>query len=97
MKFRKPSYNANGGIDMEIQHPKFGWIPFTASPNDPEKHGLSLFSEAMDKGGIAAYIAPQYTPRPDPDLVAATQAIIDALTSSGTDMTDAQTAMDRKI
>ena len=45
------------------------------------------------------FVNPPPTPRvpqPNPDLITATQDIIDALTASGMDMTDAQTAMDRQ-
>ena len=34
MEFRNPAYNAYGTIDCEINHPQYGWIPFTADPND---------------------------------------------------------------
>ena len=45
---------------MEIEHPVYGWIPFTASPNDSEQHGRDLYTQAMTGtlGGIAAYVAP---------------------------------------
>jgi hypothetical protein len=32
---------------MEINHPDYGWIPFTASPNDSEQLGRDLYAEAI--------------------------------------------------
>lgn len=58
MQFRNTVYNAQGGVDMEINHPKFGWIPFTASPDDVEKHGRLLFTAAIEAGGIPPYAKP---------------------------------------
>lgn len=61
MKARNAQYNEFGGIDCEIEHPAHGWIPFTASPDDPEKHGRDIFHALKDKA--APYEAP---PPPDP-------------------------------
>ena len=50
---------------MEINHPVHGWIPFTASPDDPEEHGRLLFADAQ------ATAAPYVSPPPDvPSLLA---------------------------
>lgn len=55
-------------IDLEIDHPVFGSIQFTASPEDVEAHGRELFARATagDFGPVADYIAPapQETPEP---------------------------------
>lgn len=42
---------------MEILHPTYGWIPFTASADDPESHGRELYSKAIagEFGTIAPY------------------------------------------
>lgn len=37
MEFRNATFNATGTIDVEINHPKLGWVPYTASPDDPEE------------------------------------------------------------
>jgi hypothetical protein len=34
MNYRNPIYTQNGWIDCEIEHPTYGWIPFTCDPND---------------------------------------------------------------
>ena len=43
MQTRNPVFTASGTIDCEINHPTYGWIPFTASPDDVETHGRELF------------------------------------------------------
>lgn len=60
MNGRNAKYNADGSIDLEIEHPVYGWIPFTASASDPETYGREIFAEAQagDYGAVAAYVAP---------------------------------------
>ena len=55
MNFRNANYNAFGTIDCEIEHPAYGWIPFTADPNDVEPIGAEVFNAA--KVTAAAYVA----------------------------------------
>ena len=55
---RSPVYNAVGGIDCEINHPAMGWIPFTASPDDPEPHGRAVYAQALAMGP-APYVEPE--------------------------------------
>lgn len=43
-------------IDLDVETDKFGVIPFTASPNDSEKHGRDLFAQAL--AGDFGHIAP---------------------------------------
>jgi hypothetical protein len=47
-------------IDIEIEHPEYGWLPFTANPNDVEEHGRQLYAEAAagQFGPVAEYVAP---------------------------------------
>lgn len=46
---RNQKYNANGiTVDCEINHPVFGWIPFTASPNDIEEHGREVYKAIIN-------------------------------------------------
>jgi hypothetical protein len=56
MNYKNASYNKFGSIDCEIEHPVFGWIPFTASPNDVEETGREVFAEAQ--ATAAAYVEP---------------------------------------
>lgn len=44
MKTRYEKFNELGGIDCEIEHPVYGWIPFAASANDPEEHGRDWYA-----------------------------------------------------
>lgn len=55
---RNPVHNSTGSIDCEVNHPSFGWIPFTASKDDCELHGRELHSELLDgiHGDIAPYV-----------------------------------------
>ena len=57
IEHKDPRYNANGTIDVQINHPQFGWIPFTASPNDVEPHGRQIFADLKDEA--APYTPPE--------------------------------------
>lgn len=47
MNIRNPIFTANGAIDCDVQHPQYGWIPFTADPNDLEEHGREIYAAAL--------------------------------------------------
>lgn len=68
MNYRNAQYTADGRIDCEIEHPLFGWIPFTASPYDIESYGRELFARIVADGNIADYVAP---PAPSDEEIAA--------------------------
>jgi len=53
MKYRHPVFTAAGTIDVEIEHPDFGWIPFTAAPHDPEPHGRQIFHDLKGEAEAA--------------------------------------------
>jgi len=72
MNYRDPKYNADNTIDCEIEHPVYGWIPFTASPDDVEAHGRELFAQISQVGGIAPYEPPP--PPTDEELAEAARA-----------------------
>ena len=38
MKYKNPRKHPNGFIDCEIEHPTYGWIPYTCSLNDKSVH-----------------------------------------------------------
>lgn len=40
--------NGLGSLDIELEHPEMGWIPFTASPEDPVEYGRTLYERALD-------------------------------------------------
>lgn len=56
-------------IDCEIEHPQFGWIPFTAMPNDVETLGVQVFNACIagEAGPIAPYAPPPPPPPPSAD------------------------------
>ena len=58
MEYRNAEYTADGSIKVEINHPKLGWVPFTASPSDPKKYGRDLFTEIAASGNVAIYVEP---------------------------------------
>jgi hypothetical protein len=65
LAWRNPKYNAVGTIDIEIEHPVWGWIPFTADPNDVELLGKALYDAAVEIGQVENY------PPPPPEKVRA--------------------------
>lgn len=58
IEFRNPAYNAAGTIDVEINHERWGWIPFTASPDDDRDYGRAIYAEAI-QGDVAPYVPPE--------------------------------------
>jgi len=67
MNYRNVKQVSGGRIDVEINHPVFGWIPHTVDASEnPEFH-----AEITAAGGIAGYVAPApYVAPPDPILEA---------------------------
>lgn len=60
MQVRALAYNKHGTIDCEIEHPVYGWIPFTATPDDDMEHGRVIYAEAIagELGPVAPYVPP---------------------------------------
>lgn len=84
MDYRNATYNRFGTIDCEINHPKFGWIPFTASPDDVEPLGQEIYARAV-KSPVTAYVAlPPPTGAEKPrDPIAELDALKSELTQLG--------------
>jgi hypothetical protein len=61
MNYRNPLYTENGWIDCEIEHPEYGWIPFTCDPSDTG----ALFDTAALFEEMRPHAAP-YAPPPPP-------------------------------
>lgn len=64
-------------INLLIEHEKYGQLPFTATPDDPEQHGRELFALALagEFGEIAEYIAPPSNPVVVPQEISKAQGI----------------------
>lgn len=63
MQYRNAQYTEDGRIDCKIDHPKYGWVPFTASAEDAEPTGRDLFARIEADGNVAAH-----TPPPAPTI-----------------------------
>lgn len=62
MKYRNAKYvNAEGWIDCEIDHPKYGWIPYTLNPDDTDMtiNNSELLDAILDDGDVEPYVAPE--------------------------------------
>lgn len=72
---RNPRYNADGTIDCELSYPDLdmAWVPFTASPDDPEEFGRSIYQMLID--GQAGPIAPYIQSEPVPLTLEEVQAL----------------------
>ena len=51
---------SGGRIDCEIEHPKFGWIPYTLDPADTDMtvNNDDLLAAMVTGGNVAAYVPP---------------------------------------
>ena len=61
MKCRNAKYiNENGWIDCEIEHPQFGWIPYTLDPADTDMtiNNDDLLAAMAANGDVTAYTPP---------------------------------------
>lgn len=61
INYRNAKYiNDNGWIDCEIEHPEFGWIPYTLNPNDADMtiNNDELLAVMAERNDIAAYVPP---------------------------------------
>ena len=71
MNYRNAKHLNDNRIDCEIEHPDYGWIPFTCDPNDTGAafDVVALFDAMAADPATAAYVPP-------------TQAEIDAVQTS---------------
>jgi len=60
MRIRNLKNTESNCIDMEIEHPDYGWAPFSASPTDSEPLGRDLYAQAIagTLGAITPYVKP---------------------------------------
>lgn len=59
-EFRNARFVTPERIDCEINHPKFGWIPFTADPKDDgaQFDVAELIGRMIASGTVAPYVPP---------------------------------------
>ena len=61
MNYRNAKYvNDIGWIDCEIEHPVYGWIPYTLDPADTDMtvNNDELLAAMASAGDVAAYVPP---------------------------------------
>lgn len=85
MNIRNATHAADGSITVEYEHPKYGWIPFSARSNDVEKLGRDIHALAL-----SGVVLPIPAKTPD-ELAAAAKAVKDA-TDAATAKADAKLA-----
>lgn len=57
---RNPAYNADGYINLEINHPDYGWIPYTLNMSDEDTTiDNDKLKSIVDTMSIAEYIEPE--------------------------------------
>ena len=75
MLTRNLKYNSDASINMEVEHPKYGWITVRASENSCEEYVKELYTAAVT-GTLGAIAAAD--PKSAEQLAAEAQASIDA-------------------
>ena len=60
MNYRNAKYIDDTRIDCEIEHPEFGWIPYTLDPADTDTtiDNNDLLAGMASAGDVAAYVPP---------------------------------------
>ncbi len=60
MNYRNAQYIDDTRIDCEIEHPEFGWIPYTLDPADTDMtiDNNALLAAMASAGDVAAYAPP---------------------------------------
>lgn len=72
MDYRNAKHRANGTINCEINHPIYGWIPFTCDPNDTgaEFDVVALYEALNADSATAAHVPEPATPLTKEQLTA---------------------------
>ncbi len=65
MNFTNIIRNDETCYTIDLEHPIHGWIPFSASENDPEESGREVFAEV--KAYVDAHPEGDYSPVPPTD------------------------------
>jgi len=54
---RNAEYNALGGIDCELEHPDYGWMPFSAARGTGEHHMQTIW-QRLKELDVAPFVPP---------------------------------------
>jgi hypothetical protein len=65
MEIRNPVFTAANDIDCEINHPVYGWIPFTAALDDVEQLGRDVYAAALAMNPKPYEPPAPYVPTPE--------------------------------
>lgn len=59
-EYRNAAYLRNGMINVEINHPEMGWVPFTCTPDDTASliDTVQLNALMLANGDVAPYVPP---------------------------------------
>jgi len=66
MNYRNAKFTAQPNIiDCEIEHPKFGWIPYTLDPADTDQtvNNADLMALVQGRNDVAEYVEPPVDPK----------------------------------
>jgi len=60
MNYRNAKYIDSTRIDCEINHPDYGWIPYTLDPSDTDMtiDNSALLAKMAEKNNVIAYVPP---------------------------------------
>lgn len=60
MQYRNAKHISDGRIDCELEHPTYGWIPYTLDPSDTDTtvDNTDLLTAMLENGDVADYIPP---------------------------------------
>lgn len=69
MRYKNARWTRFGGIDCDIEHPVYGWIPYTATADDVVEFSRTLFDELSTLGNVAPCNLDEY-PLPPAEVLA---------------------------
>jgi hypothetical protein len=70
LETRNHQFTSDGAIDCEVNHPDFGWIPFTAKADDPHGFAPEVWAAVKDRTDIAPAPPPPGPTKADVDAEA---------------------------
>lgn len=55
MEFKNARTNKDGSFNCDVNHPTYGWMPFTASEHDSSAEGRDLYAAILSSGEALEY------------------------------------------